>query len=177
MNREKRIIRINSENMDNLPSHCKKVSGNKTHTLSTSMCLPLKRDDVFPFFADASNLETITPPELCFSILSPQPITINEGTIINYQLRLFGIPFKWRTRITLWEPPHRFIDEQISGPYRLWIHTHRFLEENESTTITDEVQYWLPWWPFGEVSYPFVYLLLKRIFSYRQKKIWQILVG
>jgi len=167
---------MNNKNMGNLPCRFKKESEIKAHILSTSMNLSLKPENVFPFFADTSNLERITPPELCFSILTPQPIAVNEGTIINYRLCLFGIPFKWRTRITLWEPPHRFIDEQISGPYTLWIHNHRFLEGNETTTIIDEVQYRLPWWPFGEVAYPFIYLSLRRIFSYRQRMIRQMLV-
>lgn len=133
------------------------------------MSLPLTLDEVFPFFADVANLERITPPELCFRITTPGSIVMRAGTLIDLRLRLFRIPFSWQTRITRWEPPYRFVDEQLRGPYKLWVHTHSFFEENGQTTILDEVEYGLPLWPFGEVAYPLVRAQLDRIFQFRQE--------
>ena len=141
------------------------------HRLKTSVTVPMVIDKAFSFFADASNLEKITPPELCFHILTPQPIEVTEGTEIDYRLRLYGVPLNWRSRITNWSPPHRFVDEQIQGPYRLWVHIHRFHEQNGSTTIRDEVWYQLPLWPLGELAYPLVAAQLRRIFCFRKQAI------
>lgn len=135
------------------------------------MCLPLLIGEVFPFFSEVSNLERITPPELCFQILTPQPIAMDEGSLIDLRLRLFRIPFSWQTRIVCWNPPTQFVDEQLRGPYKLWIHTHTFSEENGSTTITDEVRYQLPLWPLGEIAHPLVRAQLRRIFLFREEAI------
>lgn len=143
----------------------------KTHRFKTSMTLPFGLRETFAFFADASNLEKITPPELSFHILTPQPIDIIEGSEIDYRLRLYGLPLSWRARITNWNPPHRFVDEQIQGPYRLWVHLHRFYQENGSTKVVDEVRYQLPLWPLGEVAYPLVAAQLRRIFRFRKQAI------
>jgi ligand-binding SRPBCC domain-containing protein len=148
-----------------------------THVLRTAFTLPLETDEVFAFFAEAGNLERITPPELNFRILTPPATRIMAGTLIDYRLSLFGVPFDWRTEITCWEPPHRFVDEQLRGPYRLWIHGHRFRPEDGGTVIEDEVLFRLPLWPFGEIAYPLVRLQLERIFRYREKAIREILVG
>lgn len=141
------------------------------------MHLPLKIEDVFSFFCQVENLQRITPPELDFRILTRLPIPIDLGTKVDYQLRLFRIAFKWRSEITVWDPPYRFVDEQVSGPYKVWKHTHLFYGDDSGTVIEDRVIYRLPYWPLGEIAYPLVRLQLKRIFSYRQQTIGDILLG
>ena len=143
----------------------------KEHIFETQMGLPLKLAEVFPFFCDTVNLERITPPELHFQIITPQPIEITLGSVVDYRLQLYAIRFRWRSEITVWRPPHEFVDEQIQGPYRLWIHRHQFSEENGNTIIKDTVRYQLPLWPLGEVVFPLLKLQLRRIFKYRQQAI------
>ena len=140
------------------------------------MTLPLGREEVFAFFAEAQNLERITPPELRFRVISPTPIEIAAGTLIDYHLSLFGLPFTWRSRISRWDPPDAFVDEQLKGPYSLWHHTHTFAESSEGTVIGDRVLYRLPLWPLSEIGLPLVKLQLKRIFAYRQQAIRKLLL-
>lgn len=148
-------------------------------SLETTLWLPLPVEEVFPFFASAGNLERITPPELRFRITTPEPIEMRPGALIDYQLALYGIPFRWRTRITRWEPPHRFCDEQLRGPYAKWYHTHTFAAETQEaipgTRIHDHVAYRLPLGWLGLPAHPFVKRQLHRIFSYRQQAVREAL--
>lgn len=147
-----------------------------TYHLHRRQFIPRPLEEVFPFFADAANLETITPPSLHFQILTPKPIRIQTGTLIDYRLSLLGIPFKWRTRIELFQPPHRFVDVQVRGPYRLWRHTHEFAEQDGGTEMIDRVEYQLPLGPLGWLAERlFVRRQLKHIFDYRFRVIEHLL--
>ena len=146
------------------------------YILTRSLTLDLPIGRVFDFFADAGNLERITPPELKFHIITPQPIDIKQGTLIDYELKMRGIPVKWRTEISVWEPPFRFVDQQLRGPYKQWIHTHTFTELRPSRTlIEDQVRYRLPLEPLGDVAHFFVKRELDYIFDYRQKAVAEML--
>ncbi len=135
------------------------------------MHLPLVREQVFAFFADAENLERITPPELRFRILTPRPIVMAAGAVIDYRLSLVGVPFHWRTRIAAWDPPRSFTDEQLAGPYRQWVHTHEFEAVGDGTCIRDTVRYRLPLFPVGQLAYPLVRAQIGRVFRYRASAI------
>ena len=140
--------------------------------------LPLPIDEVFAFFSRAENLELITPPWLNFKIKSIEPAPIRAGSVIKYRLRLRRIlPLSWRSDITLWEPPHRFVDVQRSGPYKRWIHEHRFEEERGGTRIFDEVKYELPLGFLGDIVHTlYVKRDVRQIFAYRKRVIEELLI-
>jgi len=130
--------------------------------------LPQPIDTVFDFFSDAENLEAITPPWLNFRIVSPVPIDLREGTLIDYRLKLHGLPVRWRTLIRDWQPPRRFVDEQLRGPYRTWIHEHTFEPHEGGTICRDTVTYDVPGGPLRAVVHKlFVGKQVDRIFAYR----------
>ena len=143
-----------------------------THRLVRTQSIPRPREAVFAFFADAGNLEEITPPFLRFRILTPAPVEMRTGARIDYALSLFGIPLRWRTRITAWEPAVRFVDEQESGPYAFWHHVHEFESGGASTLVRDVVDYSLPMGPLGSLAHAlFVERTLGRIFNFRREAI------
>jgi ligand-binding SRPBCC domain-containing protein len=147
----------------------------REHLLETETVVRIARREVFTFFSDASNLMRITPPTLGFKILTPLPIHMQEGTLIDYTILLHRLPLRWRTRINRWNPPFEFIDEQLQGPYRKWVHHHIFDEVDAGTTrIRDRVQYALPFQPLGELALPLVRAQLDFIFRFRQKTILEI---
>jgi ligand-binding SRPBCC domain-containing protein len=139
----------------------------KTYTLKSEQWFPQSLTAVFPFFADAFNLEIITPPWLHFHILTLPPIKMTEGTRIDYRLRLHGIPIRWQSEIIAWEPPHRFIDAQRRGPYRLWVHEHTFIPHEDGTLVRDEVEY--AGRGGGWVQKLFIAPNLKKVFDYRRR--------
>jgi ligand-binding SRPBCC domain-containing protein len=139
------------------------------HTLLAEQFLPLPPARVFAFFERAENLEAITPPFLRFRILTPLPIRVRAGALIDYRLTIRGVPVRWRTRIRDYDPPNRFVDEQLRGPYRLWVHEHRFEPVPGGTRMTDRVEYDLPRMPGrGLVHRWLVRPDLDRIFAYRR---------
>ena len=141
-------------------------------TLETRQWFPRPINHVFPFFADAGNLERITPPWLRFQIVPPKPMAIRTGSRIDYRIRLHGLPLLWQSEITVWDPPRRFVDEQRRGPYRVWRHEHAFLERDGGTEVRDVVRYAVPGgWPVDRL---FVRKDLKRIFAYRAAALREI---
>jgi ligand-binding SRPBCC domain-containing protein len=144
----------------------------KTYMLTREQWVPTSIDEMFAFFSDASNLESITPPWLNFQILNPEPVGIAAGATIRYRLSWHGIPIRWKTEITRWEPPHAFEDVQLSGPYRLWHHTHRFEVVRGGTLMTDVVRYALPFGALGRAAHSLaVRRNVEQIFNYRYHRI------
>lgn len=151
------------------------VNPSSLHQLDSEMVLPRPREEVFAFFSDARNLGRITPPWLRFEVVSTDDLTMREGLLIDYRIRLYGIPMRWRSEITVWDPPHRFVDEQRIGPYRTWIHTHTFHDAEGGVLVRDEVSYlprggsWVHRW--------FVRPNVERIFAYRTRVLAELFGG
>ena len=137
--------------------------------------LPQSVDQVFKFFADPVNLQRITPDWVGFSLLSPGRLEMRAGALIEYRLKIHGIPVKWQSEITAWEPPHRFVDEQRRGPYRRWVHEHRFVPQRQGTLIQDQVQYSVPGgWILERL---FVNRDIRKIFEFRCGKLQNLFGG
>jgi len=136
--------------------------------------LPIEQ--TFELYGDASNLERLTPAFLNFRVVSPAPVVMGVGTLIEYRLRLHGVPIRWFTRIERWEPPHRFVDRQVSGPYALWHHTHEFEADGDATLIRDRVRYRVGFGPLGALALRLVVRRdLERIFDHRRAAIAELI--
>lgn len=143
--------------------------------LERSLFIPRPLAEVFAFFSDAGNLERITPPYLRFHVLTPAPIAMQPGALIDYELRLYGVGFRWRTRIEAFDPPLSFVDIQLKGPYKLWHHRHDFEEVPGGTQMRDRVDYDLPFGPLGALARAlFVRRSVEQIFDYRNETILKI---
>ena len=141
----------------------------RTFRLTSSQWLPRTPEEVFAYFADAFNLEHITPPWLRFQVVTPAPIEMGTGTEIDYRLRLRGLPLRWRSRISDWNPPVRFIDDQIVGPYSRWHHVHAFKEQDRGTAVVDVVEYASVGGRLAQGL--FLRRDLREIFTYRQDRL------
>jgi ligand-binding SRPBCC domain-containing protein len=149
----------------------------KPSRLERELFVPRPRPAVFEFFSKPENLQEITPPWLGFRILTPLPMALQQGSTIGYALRVRGIPVRWLTEIERWDPPFQFVDVQTKGPYRLWRHTHRFVERDGGTTILDSVEYALPFGILGRlVDRLWVARDLSRIFDYRAQRVRELLL-
>lgn len=135
------------------------------HQFSSEQWLPVPRDELFPFFADAGNLQELTPAWMSFQIVTSRPIAMHVGTLIDYRLCVRGFPLRWRSEITAWEPPVRFVDEEVRGPFRRWIHEHRFEPRDGGTLAIDRVRYAVPGGAL--INWLLVRNEVARIFAYR----------
>lgn len=152
------------------------------HELRVEQIIPRPLEEVFPFFETPENLEAITPPLLHFRIVTPRPIRMTKDAIIDYRLKIRGVPVRWRTRILDYNPPLRFVDSQIKGPYRVWIHEHVFeripAERGGGTLMRDIVRYELPLAPLSSVVHRWLVRPdLEKIFAYRREAVERLLVG
>jgi ligand-binding SRPBCC domain-containing protein len=142
------------------------------HVLEREQLIARPREEVFAFFADAYNLQALTPPWLGFNIRTPGPIEMRPGALIVYRMRLHGLPVRWLTEIEEWEPEARFVDRQVRGPYSLWHHTHTFEDREGATLMRDRVRYALPLGPLGELArLVLVDSDLRRIFDFRREAV------
>ena len=136
------------------------------HVFESELWLPVPLEKVFPFFADARNLELLTPPWLNFQVLTPGEIKMKTGAKIDYQLRVHGLRVRWQSEITIWNPPHQFADEQRRGPYLRWSHTHTFAGKDGGTFCRDHVCYAVPGGAL--INRLFVRRDVEKIFNYRR---------
>ncbi len=144
----------------------------KAFRYSSEVLLDAPLADVFEFFSKAENLEKLSPTSLRFEILTPLPIVMKTGCLIDYRLRIHRIPVRWRTEISVWEPGVRFVDRQLSGPYTKWVHEHKFKAEGNKTRMWDSVDYALPFGPIGLIAHAlFVRKEIEGIFRYRAEAI------
>ncbi|MFN4812456.1 MAG: SRPBCC family protein [Bacteroidota bacterium] len=145
------------------------------HTIIRKTIIKRPLEEVFQFFSKAENLNLLTPPELSFKILTPLPIKMQAGTLIDYRIKLNGIPFNWRTEISTWKVNECFVDQQLKGPYKIWHHTHSFTAVKEGTLMIDEVKYLSPGWILEPlIEKFFIKKKVEGIFDYRNSKLKEI---
>lgn len=147
----------------------------RIRTLSLDQWLPRPLDEVFAFFSDANNLDELTPPWLHFRVLTPGPTPMRQGALLDYRITYRWVPIRWRTEISVWDPPHRFVDRQLKGPYRQWVHEHTFTAQDGGTLMRDRVEYAVPGW----LLEPLVHAAVvgpdvRRIFAYRAERMRQL---
>jgi ligand-binding SRPBCC domain-containing protein len=148
------------------------MMGHKTYTLAFTQQVARPLPEVFSFFSRAENLEELIPPWLNFKICKAEPQPVQKGTLINYSLRVHGLPLRWTSEIVEWEPPHRFVDLQLRGPYKLWRHEHRFEARDDGTLISDTINLSLPLGFLGQIAYKIkVHSDLQEIFAFRREKV------
>ena len=147
----------------------------RIHSIKRELLIKKSIDDVFSFFQEPENLSKITPSNLDFNIITPSPIVMKVGTLIDYTIKVIGIKIHWRTLISSFNPPHDFVDEQLRGPYKYWYHKHEFVSCGEETIIRDNVTYALPFGVIGRLAHKvFVFRQLRKIFDYRARIIQSI---
>lgn len=162
-----------SDSLDSLTSATLNLIRESGHyRLTSRLWLPKAMKDVFAFFSQASNLQILTPPWLNFTILTPEPIEMRVGTLIDYRIKIHGLPIQWQTQISAWQPPYFFADRQLKGPYRFWDHQHRFEPCDHGTRCLDDVRYW----PIGGslIHRLFVRHDIVQIFAYRQEMLQRL---
>jgi ligand-binding SRPBCC domain-containing protein len=143
-----------------------------TYVLKREQWLSTPLEEVFAFFSDAANLEVLTPPWLRFRVVTPKPVTMRSGALIEYRIEWRVLPIHWITEIVEWSPPYRFVDVQLNGPYKLWHHTHTFAAVDGGTLVGDVVRYALPLGPIGRLAHRFsVRRDLERVFDFRAERI------
>ena len=146
------------------------------HLLEREQLVPVAPEVAFGLYGDAANLEPLTPPWLHFRVLATDRTHMGEGTVIDYRLRVRGVPIRWTARIVEWKPATRFTDVQLRGPYRLWHHTHTFEPRGDGTVIRDVVRYALPFGPVGAIAHALLVRRdLERIFDYRRDETARLL--
>jgi len=145
------------------------------YSFKTITIIESKIDNVFEFFCNAENLQKLTPPSLDFKIITKIPFKLKKGSIIDYRIKLYGVALKWKTEITNWDPPYRFEDSQLKGPYKIWKHSHIFNPIGNKTEMIDIVKYIPKGWPFTFlINNLFVKKEIEKIFYYRTQKIIEI---
>lgn len=147
----------------------------KIYTITREQVIPKPVDEVFSFFSRPENLGRLTPRNLGFQILTPSPVRMKEGALIDYKINLLGFPVRWRSMISLYDPPRTFVDEQLGGPYSFWHHTHEFVKAGQGTLVRDRVLYVMPFGFLGDLLQKFlVRRKLDRIFQYRSQLMEEI---
>ena len=149
----------------------------RVHVFEKSQRVELPLEEAFAFYGDGANLEPLTPPWLHYEVIAPKPLTLRQGTLLEYRLKLHRVPIHWKTLIETWEPPLRFVDIQAKGPYSLWEHTHLFEADGPAATVIhDRVRYAIPFGPLGALAHRlFVRRDLERIFEFRSNAVAELL--
>ncbi len=146
------------------------------HTLHAEMWLPLPTEQVFAFFGNVANLDALTPPSLHFKTLAPDGLVLRAGTVLEHRLRMFGIPIRWQSELTVWNPPHQFVDEQRRGLYKTWKHRHDFLAHNGGTLICDHIEYRARGWFLEPLVHRWIVApKLRAVFEHRHKRTRELL--